>query len=145
MKKILVLNGINLNMFGKRDHAQYGTATLAQIEEELKVLGGELGLEVECYQTNCEGEMASRIHEAHGDGTAAVLINAGAWTHYSYGIADALGILQVPVIEVHMSHVHGREEFRHHSVMSPVVKGVVSGFGPDSYKLALRAAANLAK
>jgi len=144
MKKLLVLNGINLNMFGKRDPSQYGTVTLAQIDGEVKALGRELGFEVECFQTNHEGEMAQRIHEAHGDGTKAVLINAGAWTHYSYGIADALAILEVPVIEVHMSHVHGREEFRHHSVLSPVVKGVVSGFGPESYKLALRAAANLA-
>ncbi|MDF1526177.1 MAG: type II 3-dehydroquinate dehydratase [bacterium] len=145
MKKILVLNGINLNMFGKRDPTQYGTITLAQIDEDLKALGRELGFEVECFQTNCEGEMASRINEAHGDGTVAVLINAGAWTHYSYGIADALGILEVPVIEVHMSHVHSREKFRHHSVFSPVVKGSISGLGVDSYRLALRAAVNLVK
>ncbi|UCF31573.1 MAG: type II 3-dehydroquinate dehydratase [bacterium] len=143
MKKVLVLHGINLNMFGKRDPAQYGTVTLAQIDEEVKVFGRELGLEVDCFQTNHEGEMAQRIHDAHTDGTSAVLINAGAWTHYSYGIADALAILEVPVIEVHMSHVHGREEFRHHSVFAPVVKGVVSGLGVDSYKMALRAAANL--
>ena len=143
MKKVLVLHGINLNMFGKRDPSQYGVMTLAQIDEELKALGDELGLVVECFQTNHEGEMAQRIHDAHSDSTSAVLINAGAWTHYSYGIADALAILEVPVIEVHMSHVHGREKFRHHSVFSPVVKGVVSGLGADSYKMALRTAANL--
>lgn len=143
MKKILVLHGINLNMFGKRDPEKYGTLTLAQIDEEVKAFGRELGVEVECLQTNLEGEMAQRIHEAHGDGTDAVVINAGAWTHYSYGIADALAILEVPVVEVHMSHVHAREKFRHHSVFSPVVEGSISGFGIDSYLLGLRAAINL--
>ena len=143
MGKILVLNGINLNMFGKRDPVQYGTVTLAQIDEEVKALGRELGFEVECFQTNLEGEMAQRIHRAHEDGIDAVVINAGAWTHYSYGIADALAILKVPVVEVHMSHVHAREAFRHHSVFSNVVKGQISGFGIASYLLGLRAAADL--
>ena len=143
MKKVLVLNGINLNMFGKRDPEQYGTVTLAQIDEEVKALGRELGFDVECFQTNLEGEMAQRIHQAHGDGTEAVLINAGAWTHYSYGIADALAILKIPVVEVHMSHIHAREKFRHLSVFSSVVKGAISGFGANSYLLGLRAAADL--
>ena len=143
MKKILVLHGINLNMFGKRDPEKYGTLTLAQIDEEIKALGRELGFDVECFQTNLEGEMVQRIHRAHGDGTAAVVINAGAWTHYSYGIADALAILEVPVAEVHMSHVHAREDFRHHSVFSSVVKGMISGFGIDSYLLGLRAVVDL--
>ena len=143
MNKVLVLNGINLNMFGKRDSEQYGALTLAQIDEEVKALGRELGFEVECFQTNLEGEMAERIHAAHGDGTKAVIINAGAWTHYSYGIADALAVLEVPIVEVHMSHVHARERFRHHSVFSPVVKGSISGFGLNSYLLGLRAAADL--
>jgi 3-dehydroquinate dehydratase-2 len=100
MKKILVLHGINLNMFGKRDPEQYGTVTLAQIDDEVKAFGRELGFDVECFQTNLEGEMAQRIHQAHEDGTDAVVINAGAWTHYSYGIADALAILEVPIVEV---------------------------------------------
>ena len=143
MKKILVLHGINLNIFGKRDPEQYGTLTLAQIDEEIKTFGRELGFDVECFQTNLEGEMAQRIHLAHGEGTDAVVINAGAWTHYSYGIADALAILEVPIVEVHMSHVHAREEFRHHSVFSPVVKGLISGFGIDSYLLGLRAVIDL--
>jgi 3-dehydroquinate dehydratase-2 len=143
MKKILVLHGINLNMFGKRDPEQYGTVTLAQIDDEVKAFGRELGFDVECFQTNLEGEMAQRIHQAHEDGTDAVVINAGAWTHYSYGIADALAILEVPIVEVHMSHVHAREEFRHHSVFSPVVKGLISGFGIDSYLLGLRAVIDL--
>ena len=143
--KILTLNGINLNMFGKRDPAQYGTVTLAEIDAQLIALGKELGAEVECFQTNLEGEMAERIHRAHGDGTAAVLINAGAWTHYSYGIRDALAILKCPIIEVHMSNIHAREEFRHHSVIAPIAKGQIAGFGVDSYLLALRAAVSAAK
>ena len=143
--KILTLNGINLNMFGKRDPAQYGTVTLAEIDAQLTALGCELGAEVECFQTNHEGEMAERIHLAHTDGTAAVLINAGAWTHYSYGIRDALAILKCPIIEVHMSNIHAREEFRHHSVIAPIAKGQIAGFGAESYLLALRAAVSAAK
>ncbi|MCW5663298.1 MAG: type II 3-dehydroquinate dehydratase [Piscinibacter sp.] len=138
--KVLVLNGINLNMFGKRDPATYGTATLAEIDAKLHALGAELGVQVECYQTNHEGEMAERIHAAHADGTAAVLINAGAWTHYSYGLRDALAILKCPIVEVHMSNIHAREEFRHHSVIAPIARGQIAGFGVDSYLLALRAA-----
>jgi 3-dehydroquinate dehydratase-2 len=138
--KFLVLNGINLNMFGKRDPKQYGTTTLAQIDEQLLALGAELGVEVECFQTNFEGEMAERIHRAHGEGVAGVLINAGAWTHYSYGIRDALAILQCPIIEVHMSNIHAREAFRHHSVIAEIARGQIAGFGVDSYLLGLRAA-----
>ena len=91
--KFLMLHGINHNMFGKRDPKQYGTITLAEIDAQLQALGKELGVEVECFQTNIEGEMCERIHHAYADGTDAVLINAGAWTHYSYGIRDALAIL----------------------------------------------------
>ena len=143
--KILVLNGINLNMFGKRDPAQYGTVTLAEIDAQLHALGAELGAIVECYQTNFEGEMAERIHAAHGDGTQAVLINAGAWTHYSMGLRDALAILKCPIFEVHMSNIHAREPFRHHSVFADIAKGQICGFGADSYLLALRAAVNVLK
>jgi 3-dehydroquinate dehydratase II len=138
--KILVLHGINLNMFGKRDPAQYGTATLAEIDASLRTLGAELQCEVACFQTNIEGEMAERIHRAHADAVDAVVINAGAWTHYSYGLRDALAILKCPVVEVHMSHVHAREAFRHHSVFAEIAKGQISGFGVDSYLLGLRAA-----
>ena len=140
MKKVLVLNGINLNMFGKRDPKQYGTTTLAEIDTMLKELAGELGVEVESFQTNCEGQMVERIHQAYHDKVDAVVINAGAWTHYSYGIRDALAILKCPIVEVHMSNVHAREAFRHVSVFSEVVKGQICGFGADSYLLALRAA-----
>lgn len=138
--KILVLHGINLNMFGKRDPAQYGTVTLAQIDASLQALGSELGAHVDCFQSNHEGAMVERIHQAHQDGTHAVLINAGAWTHYSYGIRDALAILKCPIIEVHMSNVHAREAFRHESVFAEVVRGSICGFGADSYRLGLRAA-----
>ena len=137
---ILVLHGINLNMFGKRDSAQYGTATLAQIDESLQALGHTLGAQVSCFQTNHEGEMVERIHRAHQDGTQAVVINAGAWTHYSYGLRDALAILKCPIIEVHMSNIHAREAFRHHSVIAEIAKGQIAGFGVDSYLLGLRAA-----
>ena len=140
--KILVLHGINLNMFGKRDAATYGTATLAEIDAQLAALAAELGVQVECFQTNFEGAMAERIHAAHTDGTAAVVINAGAWTHYSYGLRDALAILKCPIVEVHMSNIHAREEFRHHSVIAAIAKGQIAGFGVDSYLLGLRAAVN---
>ncbi len=138
--KILTLHGINLNMFGKRDPAQYGTLTLAEIDTRLRNLGTQLGVEVECFQTNHEGAMCERIHQAHEQAQDAVLINAGAWTHYSYGIRDALAILSCPIIELHMSNVHAREAFRHVSVFSSVVRGQICGFGADSYLLALRAA-----
>ena len=142
MKKILVLNGINLNMFGQRDPVQYGTITLAEIDSRLKALGLELGVEVECFQTNFEGAMCERIHQAHRDAVDAVLINAGAWTHYSYGIRDALAILKAPIFEVHMSNIHAREEFRHKSVIAGIARGQICGLGVDSYLLALRGAAS---
>ena len=143
--KILCLNGINLNMFGKRDPAQYGTTTLAEIDAQVKKLGQELGANVECFQTNFEGDMAEKIHHAHTDGVDAVMINAGAWTHYSYGIRDALAILKCPIIEVHMSNIHAREAFRHHSVIAEIAKGQIAGFGVDSYLLGLRAAVSAAQ
>ena len=138
--KILMLHGINHNMFGKRDPKQYGTTTLAEIDAKLQALGKELGAEIESFQTNSEGAMCERIHQGFTDGVDAVLINAGAWTHYSYGIRDALAILTVPVVELHMSNIHAREEFRHHSVFAEIVKGQICGFGVDSYLLGLRAA-----
>lgn len=142
--RILVLHGVNLNMFGKRDPAQYGTATLADIDAALQTLAQELGATVESFQTNHEGVLVERIHQALADGVDAVVINAGAWTHYSYAIADALAILPAPVVEVHMSNVHAREAFRRHSVLSPVCAGSVCGFGVESYLLGLRAAQSLA-
>ena len=143
--KILMLHGINHNMFGKRDPAQYGTITLDEINANLAALGKELGAQVECFQTNHEGAMCERIHQAYADGVNAVLINAGAWTHYSYGIRDALAILTCPIVEVHMSNIHAREAFRHHSVFAEIVNGQICGFGADSYLLALRAAVSAAQ
>lgn len=142
--KVLMLHGINHNMFGKRDPKQYGTITLAEIDARLQSLGRELGAEVESFQTNDEGAMCDRIHKAYSDGVDAALINAGAWTHYSYGIRDALAILTVPVVELHMSNIHAREEFRHKSVFADIVTGQIAGFGVDSYLLALRAAVSAA-
>ena len=143
--KILMLHGINHNMFGKRDPAQYGTITLDEINANLDALGKELDVTVENYQTNAEGEMCERIHKGFLDSVDAVLINAGAWTHYSYGIRDALAILTCPVVEVHMSNIHAREAFRHVSVFGEIVTGQICGFGADSYLLALRAGVNAAK
>jgi 3-dehydroquinate dehydratase-2 len=140
--KILLLNGVNLNMLGQRDPAQYGTTTLQEIEAQSQALAQQLGAELTCFQTNLEGEMCSRIHQAHRDKVDAVVINAGAWTHYSYALRDALAILTCPIVEVHMSNVHAREAFRHHSVLSEVVRGQICGFGADSYALGLRAAVN---
>lgn len=139
-----MLHGVNHNMFGKRDPKQYGTITLDEINASLTSLGNELGVEVEHFQTNHEGEMCERIHQAYRDGVNGVMINAGAWTHYSYGIRDALAILTCPVVEAHMSNIHAREEFRHKSVFVEIVKGQISGFGVDSYLLALRAAVSAA-
>ena len=139
--KILVLHGINLDQFGKRDPTQYGTVTLAQIDARLQALGRELGAEVETFQTNFEGAMAERIHRARADAVDAVVINAGAWTHYSWGLRDALAILACPIVEVHMSNIHAREPWRHHSVFAEIARGQICGFGADSYLLGLRAAA----
>ena len=143
--KILMLHGINHDMFGKRDPVQYGTITLDEINASLHKLGKELGADIDCFQTNHEGDMCERIHKGFLDGVDAVLINAGAWTHYSYGIRDALAILTCPVVEVHMSNIHAREEFRHKSVFAEIVKGQICGFGVDSYLLALRAAVSAVK
>ena len=142
--KILVLHGINLNMFGKREPAKYGTTTLAEIDARLLALGKELGVEVISFQTNHEGAMCERIHRAFGEDVDAVLINAGAWTHYSYGLRDALAMLTVPIVELHMSNIHAREPFRTHSVIAAIVRGQICGFGVDSYLLALRAAVSAA-
>jgi 3-dehydroquinate dehydratase-2 len=135
-----MLHGINHDMFGKRDPVQYGTITLDEINANLQKLGVELGAQVACFQTNHEGDMCERIHLGFLDGVDAVLINAGAWTHYSYGVRDALAILTCPIVELHMSNIHAREEFRHKSVFAEIVKGQICGFGADSYLLALRAA-----
>lgn len=143
--KFLVLHGVNLNMFGKRDSRQYGTCTLADINDALDQLARSLGVEVKNFQSNDESRMIEAIHDARDKNFSGLLINAGAWTHYSYALADALAILTIPIVEVHMSNIFAREAFRRESVISPLARGIISGFGLDSYLLALRAAVNLAK
>jgi 3-dehydroquinate dehydratase-2 len=145
VKKVLILHGVNLNMFGHRDPAQYGTITLAEINRRLESLAKELGCAVETFQTNHEGEICEKVHQAHLDKVDAVVINAGAWTHYSYALRDALAILKVPIIEVHMANIHAREPFRHLSVIAPIAKGQIAGFGVHSYLLGLRAAWELTR
>ena len=137
--QLLVLHGVNLNMFGQRDPAHYGSATLADIDTALQRLGTELGANVECFQSNHEGVLCERIYQAHRDAVEGVLINAGAWTHTSIAIRDALAILRCPIVEVHMSNIHAREPFRHRSFIAPIAAGQVCGFGVDSYLLGLRA------
>jgi 3-dehydroquinate dehydratase II len=140
MKKILVLHGVNLNMFGKRDPKHYGTFTLADLNKNLVELGKELGVEVECFQTNYEGQMCERIHQAFDEKVDAVVINAGGWSHNNVPVRDALMILTVPIVECHVSNNQKREEFRHHSSISDIARGYIAGFGVDSYMLGLRAA-----
>lgn len=139
MKKFIMLHGVNHNMFGKRDPKQYGTITLDEIDESIQKLAQELNVEVETFQTNHEGEMVEKIHEAFLNKLDGVIINAGAWTHYSYAIRDALAILTVPVVEIHMSNIHAREAFRHESVFAEIITGQISGFGEESYLLGVRA------
>jgi 3-dehydroquinate dehydratase-2 len=140
---ILLLHGVNLNMFGRRDPSQYGKATLLEINSQLADLARELGVTVSFFQTNHEGEMVERIHAVTEENIQGVVINAGAWTHYSYAIMDALAMVRVPVVEVHMSNVHAREAFRHKSVLAPVCAGSIAGFGVESYLLGLRAVCGL--
>ena len=142
--KIMVLHGPNLNLLGTREPQHYGTETLDEINDLITALAKSLGAKAECRQSNHEGELVDMIQKARGDYDAVVL-NAGAYTHTSVAIRDAIAAIDVPVIEVHLSNVHKREDFRHKSLISPVVAGVVMGFGPMSYYLGLRAAIELAR
>lgn len=137
--KILFLNGPNLNLLGTREPGVYGRATLADIEAAVRQRAKELGAGVEFSQSNIEGELVSRIQEAKGKFDAIVL-NAAAYTHTSVAIRDAIAATGVPTIEIHLSNVHAREEFRHNSLIAPVCRGIIAGFGPDSYLLGLQAA-----
>lgn len=143
MASILVIHGPNLNLLGTREPAVYGTTTLAEIDKGLKALGDQLGVGVATLQSNHEGAIIDAIHAARGQHDA-IVINPGAFTHYSIAIRDAIAAVGLPVVEVHLSNVHKREEFRHTSVISPVAVGTIAGFGAESYYLGLRAAAALA-
>lgn len=134
--KILVINGPNLNMLGKRNPAHYGTQTLTDIEKMVTDYAREKGAEVECFQSACEGEIVNKLNQAYGK-VDGVIINAGAYTHYSYAIRDALEILEVPKIEVHLSDIHAREEFRHISVIQPVCTKQIAGYGAKGYIMAV--------
>jgi 3-dehydroquinate dehydratase-2 len=141
--KILVLHGPNLNLLGKREPDVYGKLTLAEINASLSTLARELGVEVVCKQSNYEGELIDQLHQASGE-FSAVIFNPGAFTHYSLALRDAVAAVPRPVIEVHLSNIYRREEFRQHSVIAPVAVGQISGLGKISYLLALRAAVTLA-
>jgi len=144
MKKILVMLGPNLNMVGVREKGIYGEETAQSISEQIKSFADEQGFSVEIYQSNHEGDLIDKIHAARGifDG---VVINAGALTHYSYALRDAIACVKIPFVEVHMSNIHAREEFRHTSVIAPVCAGQIAGFGKNSYFLAITALKDLMK
>ena len=141
--KILVLHGPNLNLLGSREPEIYGRETLADIDARLNALAAELGVAVEARQSNHEGELVTWIQQAGAEGFGAVIINAGAYTHTSIAVRDALGASDLPVIEVHLSNIYKREAFRHTSLISGVAVGQIAGFGAQSYLLALRAAVEL--
>lgn len=141
-RPVLVLNGPNLNLLGRREPDIYGASTLADIETACERTGAKLGFEVTCRQSNGEGELVTWVQEAAGR-YDALIINPGAYTHTSVALHDALRFLEVPIIEVHLSNIHQREAFRHHSYVSLVAKGVILGFGAKGYELALAGVADL--
>jgi len=142
-KKILVVHGPNLDLLGQREEAVYGKFTLDDINADLQKLAKELGIELECVQLSGEGEIAKKIGSLKKEGFSALMINPGGYTHYSITIRDAIAAMKVPTIEVHLSNIYAREEFRHTSVISAVASGTIAGFGKNSYLLGLRAAVAL--
>lgn len=138
---VLVLHGPNLNLLGLREPEIYGAVTLEQIDKMLKSDGVKLQVEVRCLQSNCEGKLVDAIHKARTE-YQGILINAGAYTHTSVAIRDALSGVALPTVEVHLSNIYKREEFRHHSYIAPIAIGQISGFGADSYRLGLQALVN---
>ena len=143
--KVLIINGPNLDMLGSREKEVYGEQTLADMNAEIAEFCAAEGMDAVFFQSNCEGEIVTAIHEARTRfGADGIVLNAGAYTHYSRAIADALPCVRVPKVEVHISNVHAREEFRHVSVLAANCNGVICGFGADSYKLACLALRNIA-
>ena len=140
--KILVINGPNLNLLGKREPGIYGSESLLSIEKDIIAEAKKCGCEVEFFQSSCEGAIIDALHGAMG-AQNGVILNAGAYTHYSYAIRDAIAAIKIPVVEVHLSNVDAREDFRKESVIAPVCRGSISGFGKNSYILALYALNNL--
>ncbi len=138
MKKILVIHGPNINLTGMREKSVYGSKSFEQINDDIKKWAEELGMQAEIFQSNYEGAIIDKLQDAIGN-VSGVVMNPGAYTHYSYAIRDAVASTGLPVVEVHMSNIHAREEFRHHSVIAPVCKGQICGFGADSYRLGLEA------
>ena len=138
-RAILVLSGPNLNLLGTREPAIYGIGTLEEIVDELRPIAAARGCEINAVQSNSEGELVDALQDAARQGVAGVVFNAGAYTHTSIALRDAISAVGLPVVETHLSNVHARESFRHVSMLAPVCVGVVSGFGPDSYRLALDA------
>ena len=136
--KILLLNGPNLNLLGTREPHIYGADTLADVERAFTAEAAALGLQATCFQTNHEGGMIDRIHAARSDGTTFIVINPGGWTHTSVALRDALAGVALPVVEVHVSNVHRREAFRHHSYISGIAEGVIAGLGVFGYSAALQ-------
>lgn len=137
---ILVLHGPNLNLLGSREPDIYGTTTLAEIHTAMEARARAFGARLESFQTNHEGELIDRVQSAREQGVHFIIINAGAYTHTSIGLRDALAAVNIPFIEVHLSNVHAREEFRHHSFLSDIAVGVIVGLGAQGYDLALEAA-----
>ena len=144
MKKILFLNGPNLNLLGQREPEIYGKTTLAEIEGTVRQRAGELGVEIDFRQSNSEGELVTWIQQATNT-FGAIVLNAGAYTHTSIAIRDAISATGIPTVEIHLSNIHAREEFRHHSMIAAVCRGQICGFGPHSYALGLDAALTLIK
>ncbi len=142
--QILLIHGPNLSQLGVRDPAVYGTATLDDVVEAARSEARAAGADLEHVQTEHEGDAITRLHAARTDGTDAVIVNAGAWTHYSYALRDALELLSVPKVELHLSNIHAREAFRATSVIAPACDGSIAGFGRGGYPLAVRAALALA-
>ena len=138
---LLVLHGPNLNLLGLREPEIYGSTTLAQVDDSLKLKAKELDVAIDCFQSNHEGVLVDAIHNARGN-SSGIVINAGAYTHTSVAIRDALIGVNLPVVEVHISNIYTREEFRHRSYIAPIAVGQISGFGADSYLLGLQALVN---